>query len=471
MKKLLIFLFCLIFIAPLSIGGAWAIADSEVALSLVNDLSVDTNVYKGEINGKDSILIYADVRASKYDSQNEYGIFVYKATVDRNITLSMGVLNPSNTGDKSYGIRFDADKFEKDVEYSAKAYVKDQSGEIKLSRTTAYFIVCDDVHGEFEIYLSSADVTYDAQDKQTVYASSATTSNVQYLVYRDGEFIGATNDLRYNVVDALFASDGTIEQKEHSIKVVTVSGLDNGKTSKDYTFSVKYVNDVYDFIDIGGDNSNNMRKSSNIYYVLNSDIEIDAGTVFKTYRLENERYYAYVDDIMSKVQSVIRYFSDTIDGRGHKIKLSYDKTDEADVYLGGLFGVIEKTGAIRNLVYEADIIHAGNSIKNVAYRYTALAMISAGYLENCYFDVKMQSKKTVWRECTIGFPDGGTCKNIVARQQLFDKNGELATDLSTDNAGKTYYGSKFIWESAFTPEFKDFIMVSPSKLGTNYNIG
>ena len=455
-----------------------ALPASAEEVKRTSDIVVDTNVFKGDYvqddnDPLDSVIVWGYVKEGKYDDTCEYGNFIYVACKDSDIDLSKGVFNPAEAGKDRFATRFERSKFKKGVEYAVKTYEKDAEGVVKLSRKTAFFNVNDAELKTFDPYIHGANIVYADQDSESNYAKDQV--NTQYFVYRDDVLLGATNEFGFNVVDDLFDQDGNFDATSYNITIKTVSGLNNGGQSNPYTFEMQEIDSEVAFMSIGTDVDTN-QGPQNFYYVLTTDINLTEGVTYKTGVINDSSWKP-----TNTLQYIIKYFADTLDGRGHKISVKYDLDSQAQdgSQLSGLFGKFCESGFVRNLYFEADLKYNINQTGSGGERAAAFALIGAGSYENCVLKAKMQNldPKTnpnvniIRRDAFIGFPGNYIANNVLAELYLTDEHGQLIGDVKQHDSAESHYGTHFHWESMHTPEANNLIMVAPVTMGTNYSVG
>ena len=487
MKKLFILAisFTMIFCLFIAVVPA-----SAASVKTTTDFAVDTNVYKGDYiqddnNPVDSVIVWVDVKGNKFDETLEYGTFIYSSCKDSDIVFENGSFNPAPSGKSTFATRFDTTQLVKGVEYAIKAYEKD--GEyIRLSKTTAYFNANDAETKKFDIFLQGPNITYEDQDTISNYAQNQV--NTQYLIYRDNVLMGATNEFKYNLVDDLFDEEGNYEETSYDVTVKTISGLNNGGESNEFSFEMQTIEDESSFLEnvgtdvenVGADDDTDLSiKPKNVYQILACDIDFTDVT-FKTWTIEDGNFKS-----PKTLQSIIRYYADTLDARGHTIKLKYDCDKQAQngSQVAGLIGKFCETGFVRNLNYEAEIIYNYTETYNEMYygghRACGFTMVGFGSYENCVMKAKMQAlyhtpdmNSLVRRDAFVGFPGNYTATNMLVNIELLNSEGDLIGDVRTHDGGKANYGTHFHWESLGNSEANQFIMVAPATmLDTNATVG
>lgn len=462
MKKLsIILIIAMVFCAVLAIVPASAEVETTA------DLKVDTNVFKGDYiagddNPVDSVIVWVDVKENKFKASKEYGTFIYQSCDDSKIDLTKGSFNPAESGKATFATRFDLTKFVKGVEYAVKGYVKD--GEtIELSRTTAFFNVNDANFKNFDIVIHGPNITYTSQESATNFGGRQ--DNTQYFVYRDDVLLGATNELKFNVVDELFDEDDNFEEIAHTVTVKSISGLNVGGQSNAYSFEMQVISDADSFLESVGSENDADQSAQDRYQVLTEDIVLD-GLRLKSWSITDGNWKT-----THKLNSVIKYYADTLDGRGHKLTVKVDAEDLTEgAQFGGLFGKFCETGFLRNLNYEMIATHnveQSNMKGAEGARACGLTMIGWGSFENCYLKATLASLKhpvgasTCWRRDTfIGFPGNYTATNVIAELTVLDAGGNFFGDMP-NHQGTGNIGTGFSWESQHTPTANNFVMVSP----------
>lgn len=462
-----------------------AIPASAEEIKKTSDIVVDTNVFKGDyIEGDeldvDSVIVWSSVKEGKYDNTCEYGNFIYVACKDSNIDIAKGVFNPAEAGKERFATRFDTTRFKKGVEYAVKAYVKDSEGNYKFSRTTAFFTVNDAELKTITPYIHGANIVYDDQESASNYAQDQV--NTQYFVYRklsdsdaSFELLGATNELGFNVVDDLFDSEGAYEATSYDIIVKSVSGLNIGGASATYTFEIQSIASAEDFMLMIGTDSDADHGAQNVYQVLDADIDL-TNEVWRSWSIIHDNWKTGVN-----LHSLVKYYSDTLDGRGHKITLKYDVNDTSTVpsdggQLAGLFGLFSNTAFIRNLHYEIDAKHGTSHTITGGERSCGFAMVGVGSYENCYMKATLagatpDGSARARRDAFVGFPGNYVATNVIAELHLLDNDGNSLGEIPQHGSAESNYGTAFNWEGIHTPEANYFIMVDPIKMGNNAGIG
>ncbi len=468
MKKIFVLAISLamIFCATLAIVPA-----SAATVTTTSDVVLDTNVFKGDYvagDGKDidSVIVWVDVKESKFNEALEYGTFIYTSCKEENIVLEQGAFNPAESGKSTFATRFDVASLTKGVEYAVKGYVKDGDS-VKLSKNTAYFNVNDNEERKFDLTVQGGNITYPDQESASDYG--ANQINTQYFVYRDGVLLGATNELKFNVIDDLFV-DGVIEEDVHEVTIKTVSGLNNGGQSNAFEFEVQEIADEASFLENVGTDEDNI-KPKNVYHVLTADLYFGEGTTYKTRTIVDSRW-----DLNDELQCIVRYFADTLDGRGHSIKIDYDcatQSQEGNPWFAGLFGRFCETGFVRNLRFDVNATYDYLQTSEGGERATAFAMVGRGSYENCVMTAKLKSLNngSIRRDAIVGFPGDYTATNVIAKIELLNSSNESIGEVKCHDNADAHYGTRFHWEGIHTPESNEFIMVSPIKMGLNYSIG
>lgn len=481
MKKLLSLLIVLAFVSTLFVGIV-AVAETSTPPKTTRDVVVDYNVFKGERNGKDVAVVWADVADNKYSAENEYGHFIYKATAD-DIDLSKGHFDVADAGKKSFAVSYDLSKLAKNVEYSVKAYVKTPDGEVKLSRTTACIKVTDGAVVEgFDIYTSGSKVVCAPQDPASFYGKNGNECNTQYYVYVNDVLIGASTNydedfaymwdnesnkhLRYDFHSAIFSYDESTgeydyDDGDYNVVVKTMSGLNNGGVSKTLTLKVKTINSAGALLAIGSNDESQSDVGTNTYYVLGKDIDVSGstkepcdflnGTLSTT--VENNGCHFIIN----------KFFNDTLDGLGHKLTASYNNTESTKEF-AGLFAKMGRTGAIKNLVYELDATYGYAQTKvngeGNGLRACAVAYYTEGSLEDCFIYAKMNSTANNRREALFGQAYRNVHENVIFQTDLYT-NGTKLTELQvSDSVHDDSTGGKYIWESLFKAELRNVVTVT-----------
>ena len=476
MKKRIFLVLSLMLILVSVLAVVPASADT---VQRTSDIVVDTNVFKGDyVQGDnlaiDSVIVWGYPKAGKYDATCEYGHFIYVACKDTDIDLAKGAFNPADSGKERFATRFDVTKFKTGVEYAVKTYVKDADGNVELSRSTAFFNVNDAEIRTITPFILGANITYDSQEPASNYAKDQI--NTQYFVYRkisDGDdttpftFLGATNELKFNVIDDLFDENGEYDVESYDILVKSVSGLNKGGASATYTFAIQSIGSAEDFMFSVGTDNDLSHEAKNVYQVLDCDIDL-SGEMWRSWSILHDNWKQGVN-----LHSIIKYYADTLDGRGHKITLNYDvsgdKVDDDGGQLAGLFGLFTKTGFVRNLHYEITAKHGKVHTITGGERSAAFAMIGEGSYENCYMKAYMSggipSGQMARRDAFIGFPASFQATNVIAEMYALDNSGNSLGDIDSHSNVDNHFGTGFIWEGIYQPEANYFIMVDPITLG------
>ena len=452
---------------------------SAAEVITTTDLVVDTNVYKGDYiegdnNSVDSVIVWVDVKESKFDETLEYGTFIYSSCKDSNIVLENGSFNPAESGKSTFATRFEVAQLVKGIEYAIKGYVKFEDGSIKLSKTTAFFNANDLETKNFDLLIFGGNITYTTQETTSNYGQNQ--DNTQYFIYRDDELLGATNELGFNVIDDLFDEDGNFEETIYNITVKTVSGLNNGGVSNPYSFEMQAIGDAATFLQNVGTDDELDHGPKNVYQVLTNDIDLSKGATYKKRTIDDAEWKQ-----TNTLHCLVRYFSDTLDGRGHKITIDYDCNEQAQdgSWFAGLFGMFCETGFVRNLVYDATAVYDITQTGPGGERATAFTMVGWGSYENCYMTAKLQSLRDptsldvpyIRRDAFIGYPGNYTATNVIANIELIDHTGNLIGDVKTQDDAECNYGTRFHWEGTHVHEGNHFIMVSPVTMGENNSVG
>lgn len=472
---LIIFVLCFAFIFSL---GAVAIAASDYEKT--DDIKVDNNVFKGEIGDvAEGVLVWFDIE--NFDSAKEYGSYVFEACEEKDIDIEEGTFTKREISKNTFGIVLNSADYEAETEYGVKGYIKDAEGTLYLSKTTAYFRFTETEADPFAIKLYGADVTTSSQTYVSSTNSVNKVLNTQYFVYAGDKLVGAANEIKgannsmilsMNVVDRTVDENGNIPEGTYPLTVKTMSGLSNSATSEPFSYNVVHINDAAEFLEVGTNEDLSAWSHSGNYYVLQDDIDL-TGVDWLLDRVKESVGQIGSGDTSKDSYFIIRYLTDTLDGRGHTVKASFDdhNSDEGKAYcVAGIFGKIATGACVRNIAFDIDIKYAGmqgSDVFNNPERNSALCQILAGKMENCYVKARAQTYSQYYRrEVCIGYPVNFTMKNVVFDYQFKDKDGVTFEMADNANWVSGMPGYAPIWESMCINILDNVVMVAPRDVTT-----
>ena len=479
-KKLSLVIFTLCVCLVFSLGMV-AVASSD--FETTEDIVIDNNVYKGAIGTlEEGVLVWVDIDQDAFNSEAEYGLFVYEACEDKDLDISADTNKfiPVSLTKNTFGYVLEKKDYTKEFEYGVKGY-SNVGDELTLSKTTAFFRFTETDATAFGIKLYGADVEVSSQAHVSDIKAVNKNQNVQYYYYAGDTFLGVENEFEdkssgnsvmyscFNVVDRNFDADGNITEGQYPITVKTMSGLTNSATSEPFSYNVVHIDDEDEFISTVGSNEDlEYFINGGNYYVLTADLDFTDYDWFSGFVKENVGQIGMGDKSMQHYY-LLRYITDQIDGRGHKITASFDDNNSAEgktIAVGGVFGKIATGAAVRNLVVDVNIKYAGIQTDDSGAsirRDSAFCHVLAGKMENCYVKARAQSYGDyVRRECLIGYPINFTMENVIWDYEFKDKNGTVWQGFSASEETNNRCCYAIWWESMCINTLKNVVVISPN---------
>ena len=478
MKKKLSLIFVVVCLSLIFSLGMVAVASSD--FEKTDDIVVDENVYKGTIGTvSEGVLVWVDIE--NFDADKQYGLLVYEACEDKDfdIEAETNKFIDVEIEKDTFGYVLSGTDFTKEFEYGVKGYEKDGES-YKLSKTTAWFRFTDTAATEFGIKLYGADVRVSSQAHVSDVNAVNKSNTMQYYYYAGDEFLGASGEYTdgstgnavnysvFNVVDREFDENGNIEAKKYPITVKTMSGLTNSATSEAFEYEVVLIGNEDEFLDNVGTNEDlEYFINGGKYYVLTQDLEFSSDDWVADYVKEG---IGQINMDHRKVAGyyLVRYVTDQIDGRGHKITATFNDGNTAEAKqkcVAGIFGKISTGAAVRNLVCDINIEYAGMQYTNTdasIRRDSGFCQILAGKLENSYIKLRSKTNSHIQRECVIGYPVNFVMKDVIFDYEVKQSDGTvypgIDAGLKTDN--KCSYA--IWWESMCKNTLQNVVMISPN---------